>query len=203
MAKEHAESLLSKGVVRIGTLYEFRNEENYGKEIGDNEEGKKSSYMEVNKTSFTYETQPEFTKSLFKMTPNSGTVHLKDLTIENEANSSDLYLYCTTNVYDQNAMKNFGYDACIEIIRPDRFFKCLSKQLKNKGTYQGSHRCIYKPRRLPHYYKDKIHPALIKDPEYFYQKEVRSIWQPKNNKIKPIFLEVNNLHKHCKIKACL
>ena len=47
MKKEHAKLLTKQGSLRVGTLYEFRNKEKHGQEIGDNKEGIKSAYMGV------------------------------------------------------------------------------------------------------------------------------------------------------------
>ncbi len=41
MKREYAEALVSKGQLRIGTLYDFRKEELYGSEIGDKSKDEK------------------------------------------------------------------------------------------------------------------------------------------------------------------
>ena len=42
MKRRHARSFLRDGLIRIGTLYDFRDEEQHGSEIGDKDEGTKT-----------------------------------------------------------------------------------------------------------------------------------------------------------------
>ncbi|MEZ8470771.1 hypothetical protein AB6D20_007280 [Vibrio splendidus] len=198
MKKEHAKLLLEQGSLRIGTLYEFRDEEKHGKEVGDNKEGTKSAYMEVDNEQWSPSNQPEFSKSFFNLGTN-GSINISGVTLERPQNSPDFYIYCTTYEFDESAMRDFGYDTCIEIEQPEKFFKCISKSLKHKANYQGSHRCKYQPRRLPHNLDSGVHPSLVKEVEYAYQKEVRSIWVPTKQNIEPIIIKAKNIQKYCRV----
>jgi hypothetical protein len=63
MRKAHAQRLLSEGVVRIGTLYEYRNIEKHGLVVGDDAEGTKSAVMHVPDLTMTkQEHVPEFVR---------------------------------------------------------------------------------------------------------------------------------------------
>nr|PMI92314.1 hypothetical protein BCU34_21380 [Vibrio sp. 10N.286.45.E10] len=198
MKKEHAKLLLEQGSLRIGTLYEFRDEEKHGREIGDNKEGTKSSYMEVDNETWSASNQPEFAKSFFNLGDN-GSIKISGVTLEKPQNSSNLYIYCTTYEFDESAMRDFGYDTCVAIDQPEKFFKCISKSLKHKAEYKGSHKCKYQSRRLPHHQDSGIHPSLVKEDDYAYQKEVRSIWMPVKEDIEPIIIKSRNLKKYCRI----
>ncbi len=202
MRKEHADLLVDKGCLRIGTLYEFRNEEKHGKAIGDNQEGKKCTYMVAETQEWTEHTQPEFTKGLFKI-KSGATVHISGGgTIEKPEESPDCYVFCTTSQFDTSAMRDFGYDTCVVIEQPEKFLKELSKKLRHKGEYLATVPCRYQERRVLYQQETGHHPAVIKEPEYEYQKEVRSIWVPKKAAIQPIFVQSRDLTKYCHIKKC-
>ena len=38
--------------------------------------------------------------------------------------------------------------------------------------------------------KTRLHPAIVKAPEYSYQREVRAIWQPAGSEIEPVVMEI-------------
>jgi hypothetical protein len=198
MKKKHAKLLLEQGSLRVGTLYEFRNEEKHGQEIGDNKEGTKSAYMQVENETWSTSNQPEFSKSFFNL-GSGGSLNISGITLEKPQNSPDFYIYCTTYEFDESAMRDFGYDVCIEIEQPEKFFKCISKYLKHKAKYQGSYKCKYQPRRLPHNHDSGVHPSLVKEAEYSYQKEIRSIWMPTKQNIEPIIIKSKNFKKYCRI----
>ncbi|HCG8492895.1 hypothetical protein HJ097_14955 [Vibrio parahaemolyticus] len=198
MKKEHAKLLVEQGSLRIGTLYEFRDEEKHGKEIGDFQEGTKSTYMEVGEANWNTNNQPEFSKSFFKLS-DGATLKISGITLEKPQNSPDFYIYCTTYEFDESAMRDFGYDACVVIEQPERFFNCISKALKHKSSYEGSYNCVYQPRRMAHELDMGVHPALIKESAYSYQKEVRSIWRPDSATIKPKIIKSNKIKKYCRV----
>ncbi|EAR56843.1 hypothetical protein SKA34_05165 [Photobacterium sp. SKA34] len=202
MKKEHAKLLVEQGSLRIGTLYEFRDEEKHGQEIGDNKEGTKSTYMGVDQACWSTANQPEFTKSFFKLEEDA-TLNISGLTLEKPQTSPDFYIYCTTYEFDESAMRDFGYDSCVAIEQPENFLKCISKSLKHKGLYQGSYKCKYQSRRMPHDFDSGVHPALIKENEYSYQKEVRSIWLSTKDNIQPIIIKSKKIKKYCRIISCL
>lgn len=45
LKSEYARNLINGGIVRLGTLYEFRQGEVYGEAIGDRDEGKTSARL--------------------------------------------------------------------------------------------------------------------------------------------------------------
>jgi hypothetical protein len=195
---EHAKALLEKGKLKIGTLYEYRNIEKHGDVVGDDAEGKKSAYMDINKETWTPENQPEFTKSFINIgNNNSGTI--EDVILEKATNSPDYYLYCTTEVFDKNALADFGYNACILIENPEKFFAAISKVLRHKGVFEGYFKCHYQSRRVPYDKDNGIHPAIIKSLKYKPQKEIRALWKPKKKTIKPIVIDCREAAKYCKL----
>jgi hypothetical protein len=197
LKKAHAEQLLNHGKLRLGTLYEYRDMDTHGAVIGDKDEGTSSRFMEVMYERWTPTTQPEFTKSFFNL-GSDATLTISGITLEKPQESPDFYLYCTTEVFDENALAEFGYDCCVLIERPQQFFNAISHTIRYKATFDGVHQCQYVPRRQPHQSGDGIHPAIIKDPTYQSQKEVRALWRPiKKAGITPTVIECRDAAKFC------
>lgn len=198
LRKDHAKMLLERGKLRIGTLYEFRDIEKHGTAIGDNEEGKKSTYMEIEKETLTPKNQHEYTKDFFNLGTDA-SLTIQGITLEKPINSPNYYIYSTSEVFDKNALNNFGYDTCIVIENPEQFFAVISKTFRHKGELEGIFRCQYHPRRLSFDQDHGIHPAIIKSPEYENQKEVRTLWKPKKKSIQPLIIECRKAAKYCKL----
>lgn len=198
LRKEHVKMLLEKGKLRIGTLYEFRDIEKHGIEIGDSSEGKKSTYMEIENETWTPKNQPEYAKDFFDL-GGTASLTIQGIILEKPVKSPDYFIYSTTEVFDENALNDFGYDTCVAIEDPEKFFAAISKTLRHKGDFEGIFRCQYHHRRLPFDQDRGIHPAIIKSPDYEKQKEVRTLWKPKKKSIQPLIIECRKASKYCRL----
>lgn len=198
LPKKYAEDLILRSKFRIGTLYGYRDIEKHGTIIGDAGEGEKSLYMDVGNEQWTSGNQPDFAKSLLNIGEGS-TVGMRNITIEKSENSPDYYIYCTTEEFDKQALKDFGYNACVVIENPERFFAAITKTLRHKGKLEGIHRCQYVSRRVEHDKDYGIHPAIIKPPIYKDQKEVRALWSPFKKNIHPRTIECRDAAKYCRL----
>jgi len=196
MQKEHAKLLIEEGKFRIGTLYEYRDIEKHGEVIGDFEEGKKSTYMAISFETWNPNNQPEFTKDFFNLSGN-GSLTISNLTLEKPNDSPNHYLFCTTDIFDKNALADFGYDTCIIIENPKRFFSIISKTLRHKAKYLGAFKCQYQSRRVSYNQDNGAHPAIIKPLKYKSQNEVRGLWLAKKKIIKPIIIQSHRAAKLC------
>lgn len=47
--------------------------------------------------------------------------------------------------------------------------------------------------------KDLLHPCMIKDPDYAYQKEVRGVWAPPRKTVEPLYIKVPDAIKYCRV----
>jgi len=195
-----ANDLVQRGRLRIGTLYEYRNIEKHGAIIGDDLEGKKIAYMDIQNETISRENQPEFTKKFFHM-GNDASVNLQNITLEHLTRSPNFYIYSTTEVFDENALTDFGYDACVLIQNPKKFFIAISKKLRDIATFRGSFKCQYQPRRVAHDQDNNIDPAIIKGSEYQNQREVRAIWVPTQKIVEPIIIECHKVIKYCRLET--
>ncbi|MBA7573477.1 hypothetical protein ES708_15275 [subsurface metagenome] len=199
---KYVNDFFTHGKIRVGTLYEYRNTEKYGTIIGDKDEGTKSKYMELTKSNVTSEEQlPDFARRIAKFDLGEGnTAHFKNCVFEERQDSPDCFIYSMCNTYDQAIMHRLDYDTCIKIEQPDEFFTALSRSLRHKATFEGYFSCIYTNRRRKYNEVDDSRPALIKDPVYKSQCEVRAIWMPKKKtRIKHLILNCKKAVKYCRI----
>ncbi len=193
--------MLAFGHLRIGTLYDFRKVEQYGTEIGDKDEGKKTEFED--NESFTLENAPplaqEMTKGMYASV-DASTVSFNDCIFDKTYESSDCYVYCVTKEFNQDVMVASGYDACVRIDNPDMFFHNLSKCIEKKRRIIDGllDSCVYMNRRQHYSERNDLHPALIKPPSLMHQKEVRSIWTPaEGEKVAPFLVTCQQLTQYC------
>jgi hypothetical protein len=201
MRKAHAQRLLSEGVVRIGTLYEYRNIEKHGLVVGDDAEGTKSAVMHVPDLTMTkQEHVPEFVRQRVVIAPNT-TVHMINSKFVVSEESPNYYVFSLAEEYSAPLLKAFGYDTCVRIASANGFFSTLNRCFRHHFRTGGLHQCVYMPREVPPDEQHEIHPALIKDPGYANQREFRFIWEPKAANIRPVVLKCRKLAKWCALVA--
>lgn len=194
--------MLTLGILKIGTLFEYRDEEKYGDKIGDAKEGKKSLVMDVENASWNEKNQPDFTKGIMKF-GKEASVNFVNFRFAKEEESPNHYLYCTSEVFDQALFPEFKSDTCVVIHNTIGFFSAVNSRMK--ATFEGLFPCQYTSREVAYDKDHGIHPALIKDPKYRNQKEVRALWQPQFQieKIKPIIIYCPEIIEYCEIHHAL
>ncbi|MEQ1484626.1 hypothetical protein [Methyloglobulus sp.] len=196
LRREHATRLLAEGILRVGTLHEYRDVGRYGNRVGDSKEGSKGTMLKVDRLDvMSKDDLPEFVRNSFEV--GSGKFTFINSTFLVTEDSPDFYIYSVTKRFSAEAMRNLGYDACVRIDDPASFFRALSHSLRHKGSFQGLHSCIYMPRYTPPDKQHNIHPALIKEPEYEGQQEQRAIWQPASSKPRPVILACRKARNYC------
>lgn len=94
-------------------------------------------------------------------------------------------------------MKRLGYDACIRINNVEEFIRAISEQL-------GIGRCHYGPvqyqaRQMHYNIAKSTNPALIKEPQFSYQDEVRALWRPDKADIEPLFVTSKAAAECCEL----
>ena len=203
MKKEFAEKAVNKGIFRIGTLYEFQNIEKHGCAIGDSEEGKKYFQNRPNEIyDFSKpETIPDFTRKFIKA-PDGANIKFDNCLFQEEVSSPDLFIYSVSQEISKESLKSLDYDSVIIINYPKKFFHALSSCLRKKILIKPG--CIISPcsyiNRASHFeYPNHLHPALIKDPTYKYQKEVRAIWESPKLPLKPLIINCKVAKKFCSL----
>ena len=113
--------------------------------------------------------------------------------------SPNFYLYSLAAEYNAALMRDFDYDACVRIDEPEQFLDDLNAFFRPDGEFIGLHPCVYMPREVSHTARHSVHPALIKEPRYSNQKELRAIWKPTTDDVHPVVLECPKLAHWCSI----
>ena len=199
---EYAEKIIDDGIFRIGTLHEYQNIEKHGSEIGDHEEGVK--YIR-NAPGEIYDysvpgSVPRFVRNFIRADEGQN-IKIVGIPMVQEIISPNFYLYSVTSEVCINSMKEFGYDAVIEIQDPASFFHALTVSMKSQiGITEDASisPCDYRIRASHYSSKDRTHPAIIKDYKYLYQKEIRAIWSPASKDIDPQIIHCPEASRFCK-----
>ncbi|MGB4065117.1 MAG: hypothetical protein WBK19_14930 [Azonexus sp.] len=178
------DSLLRKGRFRIGSLYEYRSYEHA--EIGDTDEGKKQFAFwgtGTIKGLTVAELNQQFPKLHIGNTSNKVLIPSSEkdeqIPVGIEIHSPDSYLFCMTEVFDKEVMRRFGYDACLEITDPSRFFVQLSKAMRPFANFGSMERCQYGTRYGLYEHHTELRPQILKPEALQHQREVRILWDPK------------------------
>jgi hypothetical protein len=203
LKREYAEKAVKQGIFRIGTLYEYQDIEKHGSAKGDIDEGKK--YIQ-NHPDEIYDysqlgTVPDFVRK-FINAKDGMHVKIEGILMREEIKSPDSYLYCVTHEISTKAMKLFESNSVLLINEPKRFFHALSSCLRKKVSIRPGFiisDCVYMCRASHYKSPNPIHPAILKDPSYQYQKEVRVIWEPIKKPLSPIIINCKVAKKFCSI----
>lgn len=210
---KHLESFMNQGVIRVGTLHDFRRNE-HGKGIADTEEGKKivSHYIEDRTITEDDMIAPSnkdsrAMKSFGLITLSGGsTITMRDVHTAKKIEHPDCYILCSSHVASKETMAEFGgADSCIQIVDVAGFYRCLTESLtkKNGGELDwfGHHNVLYRDRNEKwngENWGDS--PAVIKSKDFAKQFETRGIWAAKNlQPIKPEFVQDARLPRFCKV----
>ena len=184
MEREFAENFISDGRLRIGTLYDFRNIEKHGDEIGDAGEGtqtasyRNDSYQHIDSRSVEGLTT---LANMFGIGVGGGTITFgPDAVMSGMLSSPDLYIFCVSHEFNLQKMREMGYDSCIAIRNPDSFYNALSSSLSNVAMPCDHDSVRYQDRHIKISESIETRSYLIKpDYERFVnQKEYRFVWRP-------------------------
>lgn len=211
-AQKHNTSLLAIGVIRIGTLYDFRRIEHH-KGIADPQEGKKEVFHHIDKL---FVNDPNDTNikdntdfraldkfGAVRFGSNSKNALFQNCTVSKGFDVPDCFIYCTSKVCSKETMIQFDRaDSCIEIIGIESFYRILTNVLNSitPVDFKGFKEVTYQNRVEQWNGIDwGNHPAFIKEPRFKKQSELRAIWQPLcKNRISPIITGDYRLGKYCR-----
>ncbi len=205
LGKEHLDLFLINGSLKIGTLHEYRNEEDLGTVIGDHREGlhitglNSPNGREIDLLSNAPETE-YFRKHVLRQDQQNSKVKIvmeEGANLVAHTNSPNYYIYCVTSNYVKDVMAEFACDRCIEISNPAKFFKEVSRVIRHKADYEGYFEVVYGSKSTDHLNPHKTHPALMKETKYINQAEVRAIWRPRKEPKGSLFIKVPKATKYC------
>lgn len=191
------------GVIRIGTLHDFRKLE-HGKGRTDTTEGKKSRIQRVSYLTVSGDSdQPKGLWRRFVRVAENVTTTFIACDFLERVDHTDCFILCSSMKCSKETMTQFeGTDSCIEITKPKEFYSCLTKALNmiTPVTFQGAHEVTYGSKLEEWQASNKGNNAtLLKDPEYKEQCEIRAIWKPlSKNPIEPLMICNHKLGGFCR-----
>lgn len=182
--------LVTMGCLRIGTLYDYRKAE-HKRGIADPMEGKKQVSHHVRSLHIADSNDPSVRQSkdfraleafnAFRI-ENSRNIRIENISVVQQFDAPDCFVYCLSSTRSTHMYQEFeGSDSCVEIIDPEAFFRYISVSLNalTRVTFRGIHRVTYSSKEEQWNGRDwGTHPALLKEPSFRGQAELRAIWTP-------------------------
>jgi hypothetical protein len=186
--QQYNDSLITMGSIRVGTLHDFRRSE-HKKGISDPQEGKKTLQHSIDERE-QFDSDDHRAKMLEELVgiklAKGGKADLSFVDIQKNFDHPDCFILCSSMQYSLDTMSQFEEaNSCLEIYDQKTFYDVLTETL-NRDTpviFHGSFKVKYQSRVEKWTGKDwGQHPALIKEPEFSEQYELRAIWQPRDDR---------------------
>lgn len=210
-SQRYNSSLLTIGVIRVGTLHDFRNME-HKKGIADPQEGKKIVSHRIDQLHIADTEYPNIKSNIdvraldafraVKMS-NSKDITFRNISLCQRFDEPDCYILCSSKICSKETMSQFeGADSCVEVVEIESFYRILTETLNSRTPviFRGIHEVIYQNRE-EHWNGQNWgqHPAMIKEPDFKKQGELRAVWQPRSNQlISPVILDDYRLGEFCR-----
>ncbi|KLU27665.1 hypothetical protein EOS_03385 [Caballeronia mineralivorans PML1(12)] len=207
LSRRWADTLVTVGNTRVGTLHDFRSLE-HGPGISDPEEGKKEirASFDEPETFVGGAASGDAMAQLgvFKVAEGASAT-FSGLSIVRPIDHPDCYVWCASREKSRKAMSRIdGADTCVEITNVGAFFRELGVALAALCTVSrvGAGPVTYNERTEEWNRANLgIHPAFLKGPSFADQDEVRGVWAPNpaEGSLKAKFIDKSNLYKYCRI----
>lgn len=195
-------SLSFMGIIRIGTLHDFKKTEHKAG-ISDPKEGTKTvshhiDHLQVEDSSDTSKNNKKDIDSLsafnaISLGENSKNITISNVSLSKNFNEENVFILCMSKYQSKKTMYQFeGADSCIEITNESLFFQLITETINSitPVIFHGVHEVIYQNREEQW---DGLtwgrNPAIIKERKFSPQGELRAIWKPRNNsEIQPLII---------------
>lgn len=178
--KEFLASLLERDQIRIGTLFEYRKDENI--ERGDPLEGKGDAYSYIAKGTFENVTDIPYPFKTMIM-GDGKNIRFVNCTFEAPFDVKDQYIFCTTLAPNKKNMESFECDRCFEIadlhMFTNRILQTLDWHRKLINPVIGGDMCIYSKTKILNIRseEDMSQAYFLKEKRLEHQQEYRILFQ--------------------------
>lgn len=186
--KEHAELLVQHGGVRIRPLDYYRAAEGLDPLRVDSDEGRLKLVEHQSQGQSGQQLSPfaaQFVPHAFRTASRTlfwGNVY------ELEEVHPNCLVYCMS--YECSRAAAGEYDGCVRITHPAEFFECLTGALQKLARVSPHQiqRVTYTCREQPGSRQGELDPVFVKPVDPFArEKEVRAIWLPSSEPLKPYY----------------
>jgi hypothetical protein len=204
--KDHAEGLVDRGQIRIGTLYEFRCLDGWDAARGDVEEGQFTYTLESTAAETIAEsTAAWYLRPIFQQL-GSPIIESRGKRISITWNHPDSYVYCMTTNRTSEAMRAYGQH-CVAIHDVRSFMTALTAHLSDSLRILRNEphgylaACLYLGRavQVSSPSRDLIELPLpfVKPLERRAEGEVRAYWPPHEPHPRPVITICSELSAYC------
>jgi hypothetical protein len=208
----YSKSLLTMGILRIGTLHDFRRIE-HAKGIADPQEGKKEVSHHIRNLFVPTRDDPALQKNkdfqalaafgVIKMSAEAANLTVENVTFSRAFDHPDCFVLCTSARLSRSTMAQFeGADSCVEIVDTVSFYQTLTNAINalSPVVLRGVFKVQYRDRQESWNGQDwGAHPALIKEKQFTDQHEIRALWQPRHGQhIEPLITGDYRLGRFCR-----
>ncbi|GEM_PF-4326509 len=198
LKKCYANSLCESGMIRLGTLYEYRDTERYGNNIGDKYEGTGGKQWNLNGETYGGNQLPEKVKQIGRIRVYSSLKGDGSIVFSETCPNFYIYSVCATFFDSVSDFMDPEYDSCVEILNQELFAAIVTKELDLPFLHWSP--CKYQ-NRIKNIFDDGIIDySVIKETKYVQQNEVRGIWGPIASQEKARILSVPEIAQFCKRK---
>jgi hypothetical protein len=183
MENKWADALLTRGSLRVGTLFDYRRTA-LGEETSDENEGRHEQIHYIDQLLFGNRTTDigaleAYQNPLADLLKTDSRVLISDTLISRNTTDPDVLVYSTTAKCSATSMRRFGCDTCLEIKSTAAFYETLTEVLNQKlpVTFQGWRPVEYRY-RVDEFTDRDASATHTKEPKYEHQYEVRATWKP-------------------------
>lgn len=196
---QHMQSMQERGTVRVGSLNDYQDKEQYGEMVADADEGKKTMSGSVKMLT------PETLKNYPGL---DGVIDFQYGKIENltilgrKVHSDNCLVFSASAVYSEKAHQEWlqqeNYHACYRIYSSKLFFRAITRMLRSRGyEFFGCAQVLYADEVDIASQAASISPAFCKKKKFAPQAEVRAIWRSVNaDLITPQILDMTEAFRY-------
>jgi hypothetical protein len=194
------------GVLRVGTLHDFRNIEQHGNSIGDAVEGKStvSQFVEY------ADSAPANTLRGQLIDTGGKAITITNSVFIQHRDTANKYMFCASNVFTEEGFSRWneeeGLDACYEIFDIVGFQEAISRAIFAKARFLMSGDIIYIDGDIHGESELRHVPSMfIKQLPYAWQTEHRWVWRPRKSITISAheFVTIPNPARYCRPLALL
>jgi len=200
---QYLSSFFETGLLRLGTVYNFKDTDLHGKHRGDSNEGKHNvvRYIDEPLTVRSGEIHPIISEGI--KVEGDGRAFFYGVSIIVPRISPDYFVFCTSNIYTEALLNKWmknegGIDSCYEIFNPHGFSRAISKVISSSAYFSFSSDVFYTDENID--YRRELHPAITKGKVYDWQNEHRILWAPllPSPPLQPWIINVPEARQFCR-----
>lgn len=199
---DHAAAMVKYGRIRVGTLFDFRREEDHGRQIGDAREGSVVTTERRDPSLTPAQRGPSpLADRIFNNVPGYRIANFgAEFSVEEAA--GNCFVYCVSEKLSSALMKEMGKDSVVRIADASVFVRAVDAAVRRQHPgllAVEAQSCLYEFRD-----RDASQPLIdsifVKDPVlYGHQAEFRLCWRGSVGKGEALFVASRDIAACCEL----